>query len=79
MTDRTCETCTHSRNLFMADWKPPRHDLRCFRVGVLKDGTPDHHLNVGRSCRFETDGLPEPQRPVGQKCEKDRIHWEATQ
>jgi hypothetical protein len=60
----------------MADWKPPRHYLRCFRIGVLPNGQPDHHLNVGRSCAFETDSLQETQRLAGQKCGRDRAHWE---
>ena len=71
----TCETCGHSSELYMASWNPPKIDLRCFRIGLTLRGEIDHHDKVGRSCRFETDSLPEPQRPKLEKCGKERRHW----
>lgn len=77
MPDRICETCTHSRDLFMAGWRPPRQDLRCFRPRTMRGGHVEHHMNVGASCAFETDVLDEPHRVAGDKCSPARIHWEA--
>ena len=61
----------------MADWQPPRQDLRCMRIGLTLKGTLDHHYNVGRSCSVETDSIPEPQRPKAEKCGPTLQHWEA--
>ena len=77
MPDKSCLTCKHSTDLYMGSWDPPRNSLRCFRIGRLHNGSPDHHLGVGRTCKFETDSLPEPQRPKGEKCGKKLRHWEA--
>ena len=77
MTDRSCRTCKQSREFFMADWKEPQHDLRCLRAGKTRAGETEDLDKIGRSCRFETDSLPEPQRGAGEKCGPARIHWEA--
>jgi hypothetical protein len=73
--EKSCHACAYSRELFMADWKPPKYDLRCFRLRTMRGGNVEHPLGVGASCSFEADSLPEPQRVENDKCGHLRKHW----
>ena len=70
-----CTTCKHAKMVFSSSWGGEK--MRCMRPARFRSGEHDNHPGLGRSIEFERDGLPEPHRWLGDKCDRVGRNWEA--